>query len=66
MKISSVWNRKKGLNRIFPWDIFQNLMEISRLCNDLEVFIGLFRVFSEIFTGYIMGFFWDFGILGFY
>jgi hypothetical protein len=31
---------------------------ISRFCNDVEVFIGLIRVFSEIFRDFV-------GVLGF-
>ena len=39
----------KGLNRIFPWEIFQNLLGLMDFAWALEVLIGLFRVFSEIF-----------------
>ena len=55
MKILRLWNGYRSLGRIFPWEIFQNLVEFT----DFAMMLKFSLVFSEYFLKYLE-ISWDF------
>jgi hypothetical protein len=49
MKILRLWNGYRSLGRIFPWEIFQNLVEFT----DFAMMLKFSLVFSEYFLKYL-------------